>query len=215
MAVTVDEIIEGARDYHASLDHFMHPSQVLIRFISRYHKRLVLKVAQINPDELALFQTVALPLAVFDNGQPALAAHQYLSGKAFFSNAPELHERLEQIPWEAREQRSYFPAYSWLNGALRLHGVEEEWTLYGSLEVRYVPMTADLTVGADTIVLPDTALDCLTAGAAHFLMRRQPEQPYKTYFAELRAEWKDAESTFLGEIAGRKKFYYAQVNEVW
>jgi hypothetical protein len=215
MAVTVADIIGGARDFHTALDPFTHPDSVAIRFLDRYHKRLVLKVAQINPDELSLFQDISLPLGDFDAGEAANDAHQYFSGKAYFANAATLYDRLELVGWEARGQRIHHPAYSWVNGQIKLLGVAADWTLYSSLELRYIPMTADLAAGTDPIVLPDTAEDPLTAGVAHFLMRRQPDQPYKTYFQELRAEWKEAESTFLGEIAGRKKSYYGQVNEVW
>jgi hypothetical protein len=215
MAVTVAEIIEGARDFHASLDPHAHPDSVFIRFLDRYHKRLVLKVAQINPDEISSFQTISLPLATFDNGAAANDAHQYYSGKAFFLNASDLWDRVEILPWESRDRPTYFPAVSLVNGVIRLHGVAEDWTAYGSLELRYVPMTTKLDDGADTIVLPDTALDCLSLAAAHFGMRRQPEQPYKTFFAELRAEWMEAEGLFLGEIAGRMRAHNSQINEVW
>jgi hypothetical protein len=215
MAVTVAQIIEGARDYHASLDPYIHPDQVLIRFLDRYHKTLVLKVAQINPDELSVFQDITLPLADFDTGEAAEAAHQYLSGKAFFLNDTDVWDRLEHLPWESRGRRIHQPAYSVLNGFIRLHGTAADWTQYQSLEIRYIPMTTTLAVVTDPIVLPDTALPCMTAGCAHFLMRRQPDQPYKTYFSELRAEWKEMEITFLHEIAGRKKGQLSQVNEVW
>lgn len=215
MAVTVADIIEGARDYHAALDPYTHPDKVAIRWLDRYHKQLVLKVAQINPDELALFQDVSLPLADFDAGEATNDAHQYLSGKAFFQGQTNLWDRLEKLPWESRGRRIHHPAYSIINATIRLHGVAADWTQYDSLEIRYIPMTVDLSDGADLIVLPDTAEIPMTAGCAYFLLRRQPEQPYKGYLAEIRAEWQGAENVFLGEIAGRKKTELSQVNEVW
>ena len=215
MAVTVAQIIEGARDHHTSLDPFTHPDAVGVRFADRYHKRLVLRVVQINPDLLAQFDDVTLPLADFDTGQAADAHHQYLSGKAFYLNNSDLYDRLELLPWEARNRGVHFPAYSLVNGNIKLHRTANDWTMYGSLEIRFIPMTATLTGLTSAIVLPDTALDCMATGLAYFWMRRQPEQPFKNYLRELRSEWNDAEVAFLGEIAGRKRYYDGQINEIW
>jgi len=217
MAVTVAEIIQGARDHHASLDPHAHPDSIFIRWIDRYHKRLVGKVIQINPDQICLFQTITLPLSDFDAGEAAVAAHHYLSGKAFFRNTTDLWDRLEKIRWESRGRHVHAPVYSIVNDTIRLHGVAADWTQYSSLELRYIPQTTILDDDTDPIILPDAALDCMTLGAAHFAMRRQPEQPfrYKTYFAELRAEWLEAERTFLGEIAAVKQTELSQVNEIW
>jgi hypothetical protein len=182
--------------------------------LDRYHKQLILKIAQIDPDELSLFQDISLPLADFDAGEAANDAHNYLSGKAFFTGQTNIWDRLEKLPWESRGRRIHHPAYSWMNGTIRLHGVAADWTQYESLEIRYIPMTADLTPSS-SIILPDTAEICMTAGLAYFLLRRQPEQPYKGYLHELRSEWQNSEALFIGEIAGRKKTELSQVNEVW
>lgn len=215
MAVTVAQIIEAARGYHASLDAAFHTDRAFLGLIDSYHKRLVNRVVQINPGEFSTFQNVSLPLADFDAGVAANDFHKYLSGKAFFVADNSMWDRLELIDWELRSSRVHFPAFSILNGTIRLHGVAADWTRYSSLEIRYVPMVTTLAAETSSIVLPDTASDCMGLYAAYARMRAQPDQPYKAFLSELRAEWQEAERIFLGEIAARKQQELSQVREVW
>lgn len=226
MAVAVTELIIAARSTHESFAPEAHPDSVCLVFLSRYHRMLMSKVIQQNPHQFSSVQTILYATwdAAWDKGDTGVAAldhHVYMPGRANHTDT-ESWDILRLAAWEARPREfrqindAHWPAYSLVGGNVYLHGDQADWDRYASIDIRYVPMTADLTL-AGVITLPDSAEQALVSSLVYHLCQRSanannPGAPNCAYFRE---DWMEAERTFMNEISGYQKHHASVTLDIW
>jgi hypothetical protein len=96
-------------------------------------------------------------------------------------------------------------------GQLFLCGTSLTWGDVASIELRYVPEPPALTARTDYFLLPDNAVPALTTYAAQFAaLRSESVDP-----APYAAEWKDAERTYLKDVAFSQRAVSRRLRSVW
>ncbi|UCC92570.1 MAG: hypothetical protein JSW25_07850 [Thermoplasmata archaeon] len=224
MAVSVQEIINGARDTHESFTPEIHPNSVCLAYLSRYHRTLVLRIVALDPFRLAAVQSItkATWVAGWDKGDTGVAAldhHIYMDGRANLLDS-DSWDILSLAAWGARPREfrqvndSFWPAYSVVGGNIYFHGDQVDWDRFASVDIYYVPMSPDLTL-AGNITIPDTAESAMVAGLAHFLAHRSHNSPGGPNVAALRQNWVDEERLFMDQVAGYSSRRSSATLDVW
>ncbi len=170
MAITAATVLQEARELHPAFAEKWTPDPLAWRFLGRYQRTLVSKIAVLHPDLLEETDTISLPLTPFASGHTLPDAHLYRRGISYFSSG--LKDVFHLIPWQNRPYNRLFPGGSILKGVLYLLGQATDWTAYASIDIKYVPIPALITAGTDTFVLPDYAHPTLVAATADYLAAR-------------------------------------------
>lgn len=216
MAFTVGDVITAAREFHPDFTKQTAPNRVLMGALSRFQRRLVVKVQAFLPDPFLTTHTVSMPLTTFPDSEAAIEHVAYYSGEAVWRDVPMRQvDPVSLVPWEGREQ-VLFPAYAVKEGNIFLVGEVQDWERYSSLELQYVPDPVAFTALTDAFILPDQALDACVALTAHRIASRVPKKAnnapdVRLYFAEAQ----EAEQTFINGMGARKRGYTHTKREVW
>lgn len=216
MAFDVGTVIASARELHPDFTKQLAPSRVLRGALSRFQRRLIVKIQAFLPDVFLTTHTVSLPLGTFPESEPAQDHIAYYSGEAIWRDIPTRQtDILVQVPFEGRNQ-VLFPAYAIKNNNIWLVGEEQMWERYSSLEIQYVPDPVDLAADVDLFILPDQALDACIALCAHRMATRVPKKgnnapDVRLFFSEAQ----EAEKVFIDGMGARKRGYTAPKSEVW
>lgn len=217
MPLLVSQVLEEARDAHPAFGERWTPDPLVFRFLGRYQRTLVSRVAFLNPDVLQATETVPLPLAAFDDGHPLPAAHYYRRGRAIYAATGLNADPLHLVPWETRPYNRLFPAASIVAGVLYLIGAAGDWTQFSELEVYYVPIPAVGLTGASVLVLPDSAHPCVVGALTDFLAGRAAaiKDAPKVDVGRYRSDMQMAERELLREIATMRRANENLVEERW
>jgi hypothetical protein len=213
VAFTAQEVINQARELHPRFTFDQHPNVVLLNFLSRYQRRVVLRIAEINPDVILATQSITIPLLTFPT--QAINDFHYVNGfDAVYSNGTVCRGFL--VPWSLRSQNHAYPSASIVNGKIHLLGTAAEWAQYATIEVYYVPMAASITGLASNLLLPDTGLDvCVLATGDYMASRTIGDPNSDPERRALQAQFKEAEALFLSEIGARKRAHFTSTVEVY
>lgn len=202
MTVTAGDLIDAARDQHASFDYRRHPDPLLLRALSRYHRELCMKAVHAHETILAIVAPISLPLANFSAGI-TLPAYQYLHGGTVVPiSGTDGSLPLTLVPWGNRFQDSRFPSAYVLKDVLYLRGVATDWGPYATINLFYTPIASELTALTDTLILPDTAIGACRDYLASFMANRghaDPSMP-KLNAADFMARYLESEKLFLDDV---------------
>lgn len=212
--MTVDEIIQQARETHPAFTPESTPNSVLIRYLSRLHRDLVGRILRVAADVLVQDHEIALPLADFAAGA-AVPDHQFIRGGSVYVGATE--RPLYLIRWQSRIRPVVWPA-AWLEGnTLHLVGDAAQWAAADRIVLKIVPTPADLVAMTDVVALPDIAEStCVTALAA-FLAQRTADVPPLPQIPRQRLQElaRETEERLFDRLAGRSAAIVSFVEEVW
>lgn len=203
-SLVAKDLIQSARDEFASFDDRRHPDTVLVRALSRYQRRLVPRIIQLNRTVMTQELVQTLPLANFDAGI-TLLDYKYPAGVEV-ETVPEesgLSVRkfqVELVAWEARF-RFHLGAYI-RNNVLYLTGSSRDWLGFTKVRFYYMPEVEKLTGTTSVLVVPNAAEPCLVAFLASVMAQRgttdkELEKPDAAWF---RGAWREAEDEFLDEM---------------
>ena len=209
MAFTVADVVLAARDLSPAYTPQRHPDAICWRFLTRYGRTLLGRIAQLRPSALpATVTTVPLPLGTFGSGVPVPDDLLLLSVSARpmarrddsarvpveLLPAGQRLTRSTRLPWAVREGATVF-----------LSGTAADWTAFDLLELRTVAMPATLANGAATVPLPDDALDVCAQQLGAFLASRVAQQPDGDKVSPRAAQdaADKAEATFLDRLTNQ------------
>ena len=180
MAFTVADVLMAARDMNPAFTPTRHPDAVCRRWITRYVKTLVGKIAEQRPSALsATVTTVTLSTFNFTTGTTVPDAVQVLDAYVHRAGYPADHlVKVDLPPAGDRRARTQRLPYGWLDGAkLFLAGEASDYALFDQLIIRSVAMPTVGGVASDTLPLPDDALNVCSAQLAGFLALRHAQGP--------------------------------------
>lgn len=215
-SLVAKDLILAARDEHPSFEERRHPSQVLLRALSRKQRSLVSKMLVSNSGALVTNLDTVLPLADFDAG---VTLPDYKGAPSLeIEDAAGCKRSIDLVAWELRT--SYRMGAFIRNGVLYLTGVAEDWTGLSILRFLYTPEVMALTAltGANgTLVLPNSAEPCLVAYLAYFMAKRSHND--KAVAQADRVEFKvladEAEEDFLDEMDRSQQAVVSKVMETF
>jgi hypothetical protein len=213
--VTVAELLDEARDFHALFTRQQVPDVACMRALSRYARRLAEKIVALDEACLATQATVdnATLLAAVDgrSGIP-LPAHLFLLRPVYVVRTSDG----VRVPVEITDHASRntegawrFPAASIVNGKLyplnlldtlgTVYGANG-WEEYDGLELMIVPLMDDLTGPTSVVALPDTCRDALVCNLALFMAGRTARTVSDLPLLPQQAM--DAEAMAIATVAG-------------
>jgi hypothetical protein len=212
--VTVAEILNESRDFHASFTRQNVPDVPCMRALSRYVRRLAAKIADADEAALAVQETVDsadLLAAVTGRSGITLPAHLLLLRPVHVVRTEDgVRMPVDLVDHASRNDVKRFPAASLLGGKLyplNLYDVmgttygEHGWEDYGDLELLLVPLYDDLTGPTDVIGLPDVCRDAMVCNLALFMAGRTARTV--SDLPLLPAQAADAEATAITTLAGQ------------
>lgn len=211
MPFTAGDVILAARDLHAAFEPTRHPNPVCWRFLSRYTKTLTSRVAEVRPRALAATVTpTALPLAVFSNGVPIPAGLLLteVSVRPVARQDATTRVPVEVLPGGQRLSGHSRGPWVWIEGSvLFLGGTADQWTSYDLIELRTVPVPADITANTTVIPFQDDAIDCYAAQLGAFLAKREATNGGSPPFnpGQFVSDAEVAESAFLARLTNQKR----------
>lgn len=199
MTISVETIIENARDRHRSFDPRQHPDRSLLRSLSAYQRELVGKALQRYEGLWTDEQTITLPLASFAAGE-ALTTPFAIEGLSYVIN--DVAREMVLVPLAHKDDPK--PRWSgWVkNRRLFLRGVETDWSSVDSIVVTYSGTVAPLTAVTDLIELPDEAQLPMSLYLCHVMANRGSEaQSVEGPGAgSFDGEWQMCEEQFLKNL---------------
>ena len=171
--MTVQDVLEQAREQRAEWTPETHPNSLLIRYLSRYQRELLGRIMLRNPHAVTATEQIALPLADFDAGETLPDFQRVLGGTVYLSgNVTSPTYPLTLVPWSQRLEPALRPA-AYLEGfTLHLCGREADWAGYDRVDVSYVPLATQLTAMGDVLTVPDVAESAVVEAVAAFLAVR-------------------------------------------
>ena len=212
---TAGEIITEAREIHPELHEEFNPEPTVLRFLSRYNRELVSKTIRSNPDELAVWETIALPFATFDAGEaltPAIV--RFEADVKVQGSGDTIRDKLHIVPVGERWTTRVWPAAYVVADQLYLLRTDGDWTQWTEIRVRHVAIPADITATGTAMTLPDTANDAYIYALADFMaFRLDAEIPIDRN--RIRQDLRSAEQRYLDEVAGRAMSMTAMIGDVW
>lgn len=211
MALEVADLIEAAKDLHPSFARERQPVKPIYRFLTGWHRRAVQLVSDVNADLVLQTHAVSLPLTDFDAGYSGFPDHLLIDHGGEVGLGGTATARFNLIDYSAR--LGSVPRWSgyFYNDTLYLTGEESWWTRAESIEIPYVPMPADITVGADELLLPDDAYSWAVAAIGMHMARRSDEVDAQEYRADERIERSD----YLDAAGARGRAKVVQTREVF
>jgi len=212
--ILAGSVIDAARDYHPAFTRENAPDAPVLRFLSRYVRRLTADVLRIHPEAISVAEEITLPLADFDAGYK-LPAYQMIHGGDVHLKGGIVDE-FDLIDYANRFGR--VPRWSgWIEaGVLYLIGDPMWWNDVEKIVLKYAPVPAELTSLKSEIQLPDTAEEALVAACANFMAGRVPADVSppidRGYFLALA---NDAHASFLRQLATSTRVKATYTKEVW
>lgn len=185
MSLLAGDLIEAARDRHASFDRERTPDLVLLRFLSREQRRLMGKLAQANPQAVSVTQDLLLSAYDWRAGF-LLLAYQALDvrGEVIFTD-PARHAAPLHIRALADQSVAGVGYFAGAQGdVLRLFGVAADWEGVERVRVRLAPLPDELKRLGDPLTVPDTAEAALVASLTAFLAGRAEGVDGRPFYAE-------------------------------
>lgn len=221
-SLVAGDLIEAARDEHPSFTEQRHPDPVLVRGLSRYQRRLVARLVQVNRTVLTQVQETALPLADFDTGI-TLVDYKYPAAVEVelppeTGGGPVRKYQVELVPWQGR-LRHHLGAYI-RDHVLYLTGTAQDWVGFTKVRFFYIPEVEALTAttgAGGALVLPNAAEPCLVAYLASVMAQRgivdgTLERADARVF---RQNWREAEDEFLAEMGTHVQAQYSVIRETF
>jgi hypothetical protein len=184
--VTADDVLDSARDYHASFTRGTIPDKAALRALSRYQRRLAEKVASQGDDALAvpvlIEQADVADALVSGEGIP-LPAHLRVMRTINTWHANPLAEvPVTAVAFDQWSDRgsAHHPAVSIYGGRLYplslsslVPNSRTGWEDFaGGLRLIIVPLPVELTALDDALTLPDVAQDALVTNLALWMAGR-------------------------------------------
>ena len=218
MPLLAERVIESARDRHSAFDRRRIPDPSALRFLSAYRKELAGKVAAIDETALAVEQTVAMPLAVFDSGI-TLTANRYVAGVVAKDNSSTpRYIPVDLIPWAHRNDINSPLAAAWeVNGVLFLRGPSTAWRNITQIGIMYVPsLTTDLAALSDSVGLPVESERVLIEQTALFMAKRGHNDPGLPPIPvnDFRRDAEKAENDYLDDVRNRNTGRHFRTRDV-
>jgi hypothetical protein len=176
--VTVAEILDESRDFHASFTKQNVPDVPCMRALSRYVRRLAEKVTQADEAALAVQETVS--------SADLLVDHASRNDAIRFPCASVLGQRLYPLN-----------LYDIGGTSFGMHG----WEDFDGMELLLVPLYDDLTLPTSVIGLPDACRDALVCNLALFMAGRTARTA--SDLPLLPAQAMDAEAMAIATLAGQ------------
>lgn len=195
MVLTVDEVIDHARDFHAALSRANVPDGLMVRELTRGVSDLYDQIYRRMPAYLATELDVDLTdpafnwtgtiddvpgvspgidlTALIPGGWKDLLAGEFWIGTG--ATAKRL-ARATPIPWEQRSFNHGFPAFTLRDNAVYFLGPQVRYSRFSVFRLVYTPNPADLTTGG-TVPLPHDAREPLASRLALFGMMRLVGHP--------------------------------------
>lgn len=226
MAITAGEVINLARDAHASLSVQSTPKPVMLRRISEEQRTLFDMIFSRVPGLLAQVLTVPLPLADFDAGIdltteiPGGWKDLTPSAEFQFSDRPPPAGvvKVGFVPFEQRLQSRSLPAITFRDNTIFLLGSANNYNQFSEVRIPYTPIPADVTAETSVLELPDDARGVLAARLASVSLRRLVGNPL---YGVSMAMWREydgdaagATSSFLRRLVqgiGQRQDYHVNI----
>src|SRR5690606_6050122 len=211
---TAGSVIHAARDYHPAFTRVNAPDAPVLRFLSRYVRRLTADVLRIHPEAISVAEEITLPLADFDAGHTLPAFPMIHGGCVHLTGG--IVDAFDLIDYANRFGR--VPRWSgWIEaGVLYLVGDPMWWNDVEKIVLKYAPVPGDLTSLESEIALPDMAEEALVAACANFMAGRVPadvsppiDRGYFLAFAN------DAHAAFLRQLVNSTRVKATYTKEVW
>lgn len=212
--MTVAEIIDESRDFHASFTRQNIPDVACMRALSRYVRRLAGKITDADETALAVQETMDaadVASAVENRTGITLPAHLLLLRPVHVVRTDDgVRVPVDIVDHASRNAVDTFPCASVLGGKLyplNLQDVggdtygEHGWEDYGGLELLLVPLYDDLTGPTSVIGLPDVCRDALVTNLALFMAGRTARTV--SDLPLLPAQATDAEAASVATLAGQ------------
>lgn len=214
MSLTVDDVLQHARDAHELLDDRKAPSGPVLRYLTRYQQRLLTEIVQWKRDALVkTFEALLPPSSFFDEGVKVPEYLHVHGGDIVFENEDLEYEELRLVGYDRRNARIRWGAY--LQGrTLKPLGRSSDWSNVARIDLHYFPRGETLEDGTSEFILPGSALNCLGMGAAVFMARRQTGFPGPD-LQGLAAALSDAESGYLDDVTQRRQAVVRTIAETY
>lgn len=180
MSFTVADVLMAARDMNPAFTPTRHPDAVCRRWLTRYAKTLIGKIAGVRPSALsATVTTVSLSSYVFASGTVVPDAVQVLDAYVHRAGYPaDALSKVDLPPAGDRRARTQRLPAGWLDGAkLFLAGEASDYAVFDNLIIRSVAMPTVGGVASDVLPLPDDALNVCSTQLAGFLALRHAQGP--------------------------------------
>ena len=212
--MTAADLIDEARDFHASFTKQQVPDRAALRALTRAVERIVQQVAAITPEALAETHDVVqadVLTAVAARAGIALPDHVLLLKpvRAVLANSGvrvkvDTPDHATSHTWGAVK----FPSATLLGGKLHplnladlnTSGTEHGWEAYDGLEVRMVRVPAELALPTDVVPLPSVCRPALVMAVALFMAGRTSNTVRDLPL--LPAQATDAEAAAVAALAG-------------
>ena len=208
------DLLDEARDFHASFTKQQVPDRAALRALTRAVERIVQQVAAITPEALA--EVVDVPQALVATAAStrtgiALGDHVLLLKpvRAVLANSGvrvkvDTPDHATSHTWGVVK----FPSATLLGGKLyplnladlNTNSTEHGWDAYDGLEVRMVPVPAELSLPTDTVPLPAVCRPALVMAVALFMAGRTSNTARDLPL--LPAQATDAEAAAVAALAG-------------
>jgi hypothetical protein len=186
MATIAGELIEEARDTSPAFTRGAIPDIGALGALSRIEQQLAQAVVMEEPDALAAWNEIGVPLPVAWEDGIALPAFQMVLAPMEVIYTASPHVRWE-VPilsaGQTRSQPHMYPSVSIVGNLLFLTdarlwlGQYHGWEELTRLRFRYVPEITPIATERDPITLPDTARSALVANLALWMAQRLGNVP--------------------------------------
>jgi hypothetical protein len=212
---TAGAVIEAARDRHSSFDRIRHPDALLVRFLDRTQRELLLEALQVSRYTLSTTTEIPFPLASFAGGVNLPSALSVIGGETELIDGALLPFSL--VPWGQRNESVPFYGGYIAGDKLFFKGEATDWTGVVKVILRYVPDIARLVTLGSILGLPRTIEPALVEACAAFMAGRSHTDPQLPAIDESafiqRAE--KARAKWLEALAAQQRSQIRTIREVW
>lgn len=215
MALIAGDVIDTARDWHASFSVRDHPDKGLLRALGACERDLLQRALQVNEDYSRVVASTALPLATFATGI-AVPANLMIHGAEYVDNTGRAHD-IDLKPMMYRDDPAH-PLTLYLgDDVVYLRGTAQDWNGLTAINIIYTPEPVMPATLAATLTLEEDARSALTAYLVLMMARRgtlRTDIPKPDVRAAL-LWYERAEKEFLHAIANRRAGQTFGVRETW
>ena len=175
-AITVQEVIDEARDTHSAFSRQQTGITAALRFLERWQRRVAGEIARLKPDAVHVEEIIALPVADITTGETITENYRIHGGKVEYTTATIEPAKLTIVPYARRLRYSYLPrcpaVYIRANNTVFLLGTEQAWTDYSQIVLDLFPVPGALADPASNLSLPGDPHDAAVAALAGFMAQR-------------------------------------------
>jgi hypothetical protein len=226
MPLRCDTIIQAARDVHPAFTPQRHPDRTLARLLSAEQRRLVGKIAQVNPSAIAVPlllwldappepdpeapEAPAPEVYDFDAGFVMPSYHAVHGGDAIARDGKTAP--MKEVSWGNRTGFTPMFTYFLHGGRFHLKGSRrDEWEWVQAVKLSYLPVPGEIDRLQAELVLPEYAEACLVAFLAKAMAGRSEGLNPHGFLTE----WKDAEADLIREIRSQYKAKVIRTTAYW